>query len=158
MSKYCLDSNILIQAKNGPYPFDIFPGFWSWLGREMDQGRIVSVKPVYNELASYGDELSEWVKNRRQYFVEMERPVQLEFSEVSVYVTQNYEQTYYAEFLAKADPWVIAYCRTNRFYIVTNETKVDAQSKKVKIPNVSRHFNVKCKTLKDVMRELECQF
>ena len=37
MSRFCLDSNILIQAKNGPYPFDIFPSFWKWLNEQVQK-------------------------------------------------------------------------------------------------------------------------
>lgn len=28
---YLIDSNVLIEAKNRYYAFDIAPGFWTWL-------------------------------------------------------------------------------------------------------------------------------
>jgi hypothetical protein len=31
MCKFLLDADVFIQAKNGPYAFDIAPGFWQGL-------------------------------------------------------------------------------------------------------------------------------
>ena len=61
MSRFCLDANVLIQAKNGPYPFDIFPSFWNWLDEQFANGTVYSSIFVYEELAKYDDQLSEWV-------------------------------------------------------------------------------------------------
>lgn len=30
---YLIDANVLIEAKNRYYAFDIAPGFWKWLDR-----------------------------------------------------------------------------------------------------------------------------
>jgi hypothetical protein len=40
MARFCFDSNVLIEAKNGPYAFDIAPGFWSWLDSLIAQGEL----------------------------------------------------------------------------------------------------------------------
>ena len=42
MSEFWLDSNLFIEAKNGPYAFDINPGFWLALERHSEAGRLVS--------------------------------------------------------------------------------------------------------------------
>jgi len=31
MDRFCLDTNIFIEAMEGAYSFDIAPGFWNWL-------------------------------------------------------------------------------------------------------------------------------
>ena len=52
MSRYLLDANVFIQAKRFHYPFDIFPGYWEWLDREMEDGSVFSIVPIYDELTA----------------------------------------------------------------------------------------------------------
>ena len=40
MQRFCLDSNVFIQAKNGPYGFDIVPAFWEFLDKKAEEGII----------------------------------------------------------------------------------------------------------------------
>lgn len=35
---YLLDTNVLIEAKNRYYAFDLAPGFWAWIGEAHRQG------------------------------------------------------------------------------------------------------------------------
>ena len=55
---YWLDANVFIQAKNGPYAFDIAPSFWNWLVSMADQGIFKSPTQVYGELANGTDDLA----------------------------------------------------------------------------------------------------
>ena len=41
---YLLDSDVLIQAKNAHYGFDICPGFWAWIERKYQSGQAFSVE------------------------------------------------------------------------------------------------------------------
>ena len=63
MKRYCLDANVLIQAKNGPYDFNIAPAFWTSLEKHFLNKSICMSKLVYDELAKGDDELSEWIQN-----------------------------------------------------------------------------------------------
>ena len=65
MPIYWLDADVFIQAKNGPYPFELVPKFWSFLAEQLDYGNIKSPKMVYDELAVGDDLLAKWVKRRR---------------------------------------------------------------------------------------------
>ena len=47
---YLLDTNVLIEAKNRYYAFDIAPGFWAWLDRAHDQKLACSIEAVRDEL------------------------------------------------------------------------------------------------------------
>ena len=38
--KYLVDANVLIEAKNRYYAFDIAPGFWKWLDQAHAQGGL----------------------------------------------------------------------------------------------------------------------
>lgn len=47
---YLVDSNVLIEAKNRYYAFDIAPGFWEWLERAHRTGCVFSIEKVEEEL------------------------------------------------------------------------------------------------------------
>lgn len=156
MSRFCLDTNVLIQAKNGPYPFDIVPAFWNWLDEQFESGAIYSSVFVFDELAQYDDELSEWVKTRKQYFVEPDEAVQEKYAEVINWVQQNSRSEAESEkFLAGADPWVIAHALVSGDMLVTHEKRVGENSKKIKIPNVCERFgHTSCINTYQLMRQL----
>ena len=62
MRKFCLDTNILIQAKNGPYGFDIAPTFWELIDQKFGEHIIYTSSLVYKELADGNDDLNETKK------------------------------------------------------------------------------------------------
>jgi PIN domain protein len=47
---YLVDSNVLIEAKNRYYAFDIAPGFWAWLDQAHQQSLACSIEAVRDEL------------------------------------------------------------------------------------------------------------
>jgi hypothetical protein len=51
---YVLDTNVLIQAKNRYYAFDIAPGFWAWLDRTHKPALACSIEAVRDELLAGG--------------------------------------------------------------------------------------------------------
>lgn len=65
---YLLDADILIQAKDEYYGFDLCPGFWDWLDRGNARGWVFSVKAVGDELARGNDALAQWAKDRGDRF------------------------------------------------------------------------------------------
>lgn len=146
MAQFCLDSNVFIEAKNGPYGFDIVPGFWEWLDRMVEVGQLYSTVTVYDELTEGDDELAQWAKDRRNtgLFVEHESGAQLEFQRIADHVARNYERQHADPFLAGADPWVIAQALADGATVVTREAAVNIYSKKVKIPNICSAFDVPC--------------
>jgi len=159
MPRFFLDSNVLIEAKNGPYGFDIAPGFWDWVDSMFETGTIYSSIFVYEELADGKDELSEWIKSRKSYFIEPDENVQSSFSEIADHVQNSYHAEHSAKFMNGADPWVIAHCLATKDILVTHEKKVGPGSKKVKIPNVCHHFDpsVRCINTFQLMRELKAR-
>jgi len=83
--KYLLDTNVLIEAKNGFYAFDLCPGFWAWL--KMYQN-MRSIQMVRNEIMNGGDFLSEWVSEElpADYFLAEDEAVQREYQKVAAYI------------------------------------------------------------------------
>lgn len=47
---FLLDANVLIEAKNRYYAFDIAPGFWRWLENAHSRGVACSIERVREEL------------------------------------------------------------------------------------------------------------
>ncbi len=78
MPEFWLDADVLIQAKNHHYAFDIAPGFWAGLGAACELGVLRSPMRVYDELANGKDELADWAKKARAtgFFVEGGKTVQ----------------------------------------------------------------------------------
>jgi len=160
MPRYCLDTNVFIQAKNGPYGFDIVPAFWEWLDQQVTAGNIFSSTTVCGELADGEDELAEWVRERRGsgLFIEPDTIVQRHFRDIANHVQQTYPTHQSQEFLSRADPWVISHAKAENATVVTHETAVPTNSSKVKIPNVCNHFNVEYTNPYLMLRDLNARF
>ena len=73
---------------------------------------------------------------------------------IANYVVSTYDGNQAALFLKKADPWVIAHAIAESGSVVTLESKVPANSKKAKIPNVCEHFDVQWSPMFEMLREL----
>jgi hypothetical protein len=109
-SFHWLDSNVFIQAKNGPYGFEFAPGFWTWLEKVTKDGLVRSPISVCTELTKGKDQLSRWAARVRSrgLFVNPEHSVQKYFGDVATFVQATYDHPYSAKFLG-ADPWVIGH-------------------------------------------------
>ena len=57
---YVLDTNVLIEAKNRYYAFDLAPGFWDWLEQAHTSAQVVSIGAVRDELLEGANELADW--------------------------------------------------------------------------------------------------
>lgn len=144
--KYLLDSNVFIQAKNGPYSFEIAPGFWKWLESLSIEQSFLTIKEVRNELIEYDDELKDWIASfPLSHFIEEDLTIQSNMRVITNYVVTNsaFKPHHKNDFLAKADPWLIATALTRDYVVVTQEKKAGPNTTKVKIPNVCDYFGVK---------------
>jgi Domain of unknown function (DUF4411) len=141
---YLLDSDVLIQAKNRHYPFDVCPGFWDWLDTAHADGRVGSVARVYDEISGAGDQLAEWAKNRDSFWFDPDDSVLQSMRDVAAWVTSTnppYTAAAIAEFLGAADYYLVSHARAHGFTVVTAEVTADTV-KKVKIPNACLALNV----------------
>ena len=157
LPEYWIDTSVFIQAKNGPYGFDIVPGFWAFLDRMSDGGAVSSTTLVYDEMVRDSeDELAEWAKERKgpPMFAEPDETVQEAFADIAQHVVSQYEQNQAAQFLRKADAWLIAHAVAYRGKVATQEVRVNASSKKAKIPNVCDVLGVESVSMYRMMREL----
>ncbi|MCO6489519.1 MAG: DUF4411 family protein [Phaeodactylibacter sp.] len=160
MPRYCLDTNIFIQAQNGPYAMDIVPAFWDWLDQQVIAGSLFSSFMVHQEIIAGTDDLAIWAKARNNtgLFEPPSADAQRIFGAISNYVLSNYTPAEANFFLQGADPWVIAQAQAENAKVVTMEKLVGANSKKVKIPNICNEFGVDWLNTYQLLRELQARF
>jgi hypothetical protein len=161
---YLLDANVFIQARKQYYPFENFQGFWDWLDDEQTNGVLASIQMVDRELLDGDDQLIAWTKERQQvgWFLPVDDEMtQLKFREVADWTMGQSLYTWpnQTKFLKGADPWLIAKAAAMGAVVITQETfDPNANSHKVKIPNVCHAFDVRCLNTLDMIRELHVKF
>lgn len=157
MTNFWLDADSLIRPKNGPYGFDIAPGFWRFMEQKANEGIIASSFTVYKEFEDYGaeDELLQWAEKQKDagFFVEPDTIVQSVLRQIADYVNNTYPPHQASEFLDGADPWLIAHAKAYGGRVVTFETSAP-YAKTPKIPDVGDYFDVKCLNVYQMAREL----
>lgn len=115
---------------------------------------------VYKELSDYGDELSDWVKIRHAQFDTIDdKDTQEFFGRIAEHVMNMKLPTdpEKIRFLGGADPWLIAKAATTGKTIVTHEVLAPDNSKKIKIPNICKHFDVNYITSFDLLDVLQAR-
>lgn len=141
---YLLDSNTFIEAKNGYYHFDVCPGFWDWILARHAVGDLFSIEKIGQELNEGTDELADWaVAPAASLFLSPDEKTIAEMKRVTEWVMkQPYDEKNRARFFSKADPFLIAHAIAHKHTVITHETKVAEDSRKVKVPNVCDAFGV----------------
>lgn len=155
---YLLDTNIFIEAKNNHYGFDFCPAFWDWLILQNQNGKVGSVKAVWDEINQGEDNLSEWVRDLgKPLFFQPDQKVIEKFGPVSEWLSeQNYDQGAINTFLQKADYWLVAHALAYDFTVVTRETPDN--SRKVKIPEVCIGMGIECINPYNMLRREQARF
>jgi len=135
---YLLDSDVFIRAKNDPYGFDFCPGFWNWLEESNTSGAVHSIQAVYNELILGGDELSNWAKSHKEFFLPTTQSELSSIAAVNRWATNSpdYEPAAKSEFAAAADSFLIGHAVAGSHTVVTHEVISDGR-RRIKIPNAA---------------------
>jgi hypothetical protein len=144
---YLLDANTLIEAKNRYYSMTICPGYWAWILQSHGQGIVASIETVGYELKQGNDELAAWAKQHKGLFWDVsDDATQAAFAQVATHVasqSQLMKSGAVNEFLAGADPWLIAKAMaTPDCILVTHEQFNPQMKRKFSIPNVCQAFGV----------------
>lgn len=157
---YLLDTNTLIQAKNDYYAFDLCPGFWEWLEKNNEGGRVHSIEPVLSELREGDDLLKDWANARpRGFFVPVDGATAAHLPRVVQWVqAAQFREEAKRDFLAKADPVLIAYALAHQRTLATHEVHIDGERRKVKIPTVCRALEVPCVRTFEMLRSEGVRF
>ncbi|MDZ7898344.1 MAG: DUF4411 family protein [Arcicella sp.] len=62
MAIFIIDSNFFIEAHRKSYPLDVAFSFWNKVKQLADEGKIISIDKVKNELYDKNDALEEWCR------------------------------------------------------------------------------------------------
>jgi len=134
---YLIDSDVLIDAKNRHYGFDIVPGFWRWLERAHDDGRVFTVERVSQEVLAGKDELADWMAARPASFILKPTPAdQAALQTVAEWANAApYRPGVAAGFLGVGDYFLVSQASTLGFTVVTQEVPAPLSKSKLKIPD-----------------------
>lgn len=159
MTRYLLDANIFIQAKNLHYGFDFCPAFWEWMIVQNGTGKVASIDKVGDELRAGEDDLSDWATARgRAFFLPPDDTVLPALTRVSAWATgQTYEPAAIATFLQVADYWLVAHALAHDYTVVTHEVPSNS-TRKIKIPNACIGLGVTCVSPYEMLRRERARF
>ncbi len=146
---YVFDSSSLIHLFRYYY-LERFPTLWENFDNLATNGSIISVREVQKEIEGQEDRLSEWSKNRPDFF---SFPTSDEFD----FVSKIFEVKHFQSLIRKkeqyqgkpvADPFVIAKAKLIEGCVVTQES---SKPNAAKIPNVCDHFDISCVSVEKFM-------
>ena len=159
MTRYLLDANVFIQAKNRHYGFDFCPAFWEWLIVQNVTGKVASIEKVADELSAGDDDLSDWASDRGNgFFLAPDDAVPPALGTISSWASsQGYEPAAVATFLQVADYWLVAHALAHQYTIVTHEVRADS-TRKIKIPNACIGLDLRYFSPYEMLRRERARF
>lgn len=155
--KYVFDSDSLINLFRHYYP-ERFPTLWERFDALVSEGKLVSVKEVFNEIGSGEDALAIWAKEQKNILFLESTTEELKF------VGEIFQVRHFQAMIRKqerlkgkpvADPFVIARAKLSGASVVTQEKKTENAAR---IPNVCDHFGIRCINLEGFMKEEDWTF
>lgn len=155
---YIIDtSGLIILESTFKYDNPVFAAIWEEIEELIRQDRFKTIDFVEEEINSYEgkqDFLKNWVKKWKKLLV-----VDTDAASINAaipIINDEYKSGFFdakkqAEGKEEADPYLIAYCKTHNYVLITNESKV----KPNKIPGVSAKNGVRCIDINDFLVERE---
>ena len=151
---FLIDANVLIEAKNRYYAFDIAPGFWYWLEKACSRDVVCSIERIREELLQGKDELSDWARDHRDFFFPLDDRTAQVFPGLSGWArSQNLTDDALNAFAADAaDFMLVAHASAHSCTVVTHEKTGNGSRKRVKIPDACVALGVPCVDTFDMLR------
>ncbi len=162
---FLIDSNSFIEPYNRYYSFDLAENFWEQIKNNIENGSIVILDMVKDEINRGNDQLSDWMREIRiaEEIDHRAQNIILNYRNVLDYIQNepSYKETALENWSQEhiADAWLIATAIAKDYTIITFEQKKRSinpgnKYKNAKIPDVAEHFNVKVDDLFYLMRTL----
>ena len=139
-----LDTNSVLTPAKQYYAFDICAGYWSWIVQAAAAGDVKSIAQVKRELKKKDDEIRHWIDfHATNLFLPDDRTIANSMGQVASWAGANgYTSAAVAEFLDKADAFLIAYAMQEGHSIVTLEVSAPNARHKIKIPDAANAFGI----------------
>ena len=161
---FVLDTNVFVEAAKRYYAFDIAPAFWDMLIAQAQNGHIVSIDRVKDELLRGKDDLAQWANGQfHSHFASTNHQAVLDAYRNIIqwaYNQPQFKEEAKADFARadNADAWVVAYARVKGYVVVTQERYDPNIRRKIKIPNVCQAFGVPYVDTFEMLRQLKITF
>jgi len=155
--KYVFDSNSLIDLFKHYYP-ERFPTLWEKFDALVSEGKLLSVREVFNEIGSNEDSLANWAKEKKNILFLESTTEELKL------VGEIFQVRHFQAMVRKqerlqgkpvADPFVIARAKISGACVVTQEKNTENAAR---IPNVCERFRIPCTNLEGFMEEEKWTF
>ena len=151
---YCIDASALINLTRYPgYPKEIFPAIWDKLENMVKRGELISPEEVYKEIEAGGDSISQWCKQNKKMFKDIDDCQTQELNEIEKNYDPNYWKTQMNKDTPWADPWLIALSICEDAIIVTDERNSPNH-----IPYIAKFFRKRCLNLLDFFKEIGIKY
>lgn len=162
---FLADANTFITLYLTYYSFDFGNSFWNQLEESIHNGNVVILDMVMTEISKGKDPLAAWIQNINVKTIHHKQSnIISKYSEILSYL-QNcgyYKPNALSEWsrMDVADPWLIAAASEYSYTLITQEAAVGKNLNPknkcniAKIPDVCSPFQVKCKDLFYMMRQL----
>lgn len=123
---------------------DFCPAFWQWLEIANQNGIVLSVQEVADELED--EELVEWKSEAgKNLFMPTDPAIGDTLHKISDWVqSKPYLESAAQEFFSNADPYLIAHAKIIGAIVVTHEISAPHSKKDIKIPDVCNEFRIEC--------------
>ncbi|WP_422049335.1 DUF4411 family protein [Shimia sp.] len=150
-----LDSNAFLTPAMTYYAFDICGSYWSWIAQAAAAGDVKSISPVKRELCQKDDQIKNWIgMHGADIFMPDDSAVRNTMAQVSMWANSNgYTTAAVAEFLSKADSYLVAYAMLGRHEIVTLETSAPGSKNRIKIPDAASAHGISTITPYQMLRQ-----
>lgn len=140
-STYCIDTGALIHAHRD-YPGHAFPGLWTAIDDLIAQHRLLASIMVLEELEHHeGDRVHAWARERREMFVDLDEPIQIELGEILASFPKLAKPR---RGYRRADAFVIATAKALRAEVITDEDHDDRNENRPKIPLICNRRGIAC--------------
>lgn len=149
-----LDSNAFLTPAMTYYAFDICGSYWTWIAQAAASGNVKSISPVKRELRQKDDQIKHWIDfHGADIFMSDDAGVQNTMAQVATWAASSgYTSAATAEFLGKADSYLVAYAMLGGYEIVTLETSAPAAKGRIKIPDAASAHGISTITPYQMLR------
>jgi len=149
---YVFDTGPLIDLFRYYYP-DRFPSLWEKFRVLVTEGRLISVREVYNEIDSGEGPLADWAKMQKDTLFSPSSAEELKFV-TEIFKVRHFQMMVRKKALLQgkpvADPFVIVRAKIYNGTVVTREV---FKENSAQMPNVCKRFSINCISLEQFMQQ-----
>lgn len=151
---YLLDTNAFLTPASTYYAFDICGGYWDWLLAAAQRREVASIDRVKRELREKDDQVRHWIDyHANDLFQSETTETGRNMTDVAIWsASGSYTAAATAEFLNKADAFLIAHAMGGGHEVVTLEASAPAAISKIKIPDACSAHGITCISPYELLR------